>query len=352
MSEITQGNNKNGHTGVMVVAEHFQGIISPGTLQLLGKGRELADQLNAGLSTAVLGDDPARLEDYARILIQHGADEVHIIQHDELKHFRTLPYTKGVTRLIQNVKPEIVLFCATTVGRDLAPRVAARLKTGLTADCTSLFIDDFEDKLNKTVHEKILYQVRPAFGGDVLATIVSPCHFPQMATVRRDVFDLPQCQPQRQGETRTFSVDFDETDLDLVIEEISVKPRKTVDLKKSRLIVSGGRGLSKDPEKGFKLLDELAQALGGNVGASRGAVDRGWIDHAQQVGQTGQTVKPDVYIACGISGAVQHLAGMMDAKTIIAINNDPSASIFKHADYGIVGDVFEIIPKMIAKAKG
>lgn len=344
-------NKKEGYSGVLVVAEHSRGELSQATLQLLGKGRELAEKLGEKLKAVVLGDDESLLDKFTKTLISYGADEVYVIKHEELKNYRTLPYTRAVVEMVGETKPEIVLFSATTTGRDLAPRVASRLHTGLTADCTNLVIDDFEDKLKNCKYEKVLYQIRPAFGGDVIATIVSPEHYPQMATVRRDVFEVPEEDSGRKGVITNRQISFQDSDFALLLEEVVRSSCKTLNLKKAKVIVSGGRGLSKDPEKGFAMLDELATLLGGNLGASRGAVDRGWIDHCHQVGQTGQTVKPDVYVACGISGAIQHLAGMSGAKKIIAINSDPSATIFKHADYGIVGDVFDIVPLIIKKMK-
>lgn len=340
-----------GYSGVLVVAEHSSGEVSPGTLQLTGKGRELADKLKSKLKAVVLGDDEKVLETIASEISAFGADDVYIIKHESLKDYTTLPYTRAVCDLINDIKPEVVLFNATTTGRDLAPRIAARLQTGLTADCTNLLIEDYQDPRTKTIYKDVLYQVRPAFGGDVIATIVSPLHYPQMATVRQDVFEMPCKTNSRDTSIHKVDPQFKDEDFLLILEEKTRFRKKVVNLKESKVIVSGGRGLSKDPDKGFALIKELAEVLGGDVGASRGAVEKEWIEHGHQVGQTGQTVKPDVYIACGISGAVQHLAGMSASKVIIAINKDPNAGIFKYADYGIVGDAFEIIPKMIEKAK-
>jgi electron transfer flavoprotein alpha subunit len=221
----------------------------------------------------------------------------------------------------------------------------------LTADCTNLRIGDFEDKIKGKDHKDILYQIRPAFGGNVIATIVSPGYYPQMATVRRDVFETPTPEPERKGIITNGSVSIEDSDLSIVLEEVVQLSEKTVDLKKAKILISGGRGLAKNPEKGFAMLEELAELLGGTFSGSRGAVDRGWIDQSRQVGQTGQTVKPDVYIACGISGAIQHIAGMAGARTVIAINSDASAPIFQNADFGIVGDIFEVLPKLIERFK-
>lgn len=340
-------NAKGDHSGVLVVAEHAGPEISSASLQLLGKGRELAEKLNEKLMALVLGDDEKTLDEMAKELVAHGADKVYIAVGKELEEYRTLPYVRVIVELIGKAKPEIVLYSATTSGRDMAPRIAARINTGLTADCTNLVIDDYEDPISKKKFEKVLFQIRPAFGGDVMATIVSPENYPQMATVRRNVFEVPERDDGKTGEIEKFTPEIPPEDLDTAIEEIIRETRKTVDLKKARVIVSGGRGLSKDPEKGFALIKELAELLNGEVGASRGAVDSGWIDHGHQVGQTGQTVKPEVYIACGISGAVQHIAGMSNAKLIIAINKDSDASIFRYADYGLAEDIFEVLPRMI-----
>lgn len=351
MSNQNEETTKKEHSGVLVVVERKAGEPVSGSLQLTGKGKELAQQLGAKLIAVILGEDEASLKANAESLIRHSADEVYMIVNPGLADYHTLPYTKAISQFIEAKKPEIVLFNASTTGRDLAPRIAARLETGLTADCTNLLIEDYVDPRTKKEYENVLFQVRPAFGGDVLATIVSPDHFPQMATVRQDVFDTPEANHERTGVIEKFEVSLDDSDFLLVTEEKIEYKKKTVDLKGAKVIVSGGRGLGKDPEKGFELLHQLAEALGGTVGASRGAADKEWIDRGHQVGQTGQTVKPEVYIAFGISGAIQHLAGMQGSRTIIAINKDPNAPIFKYADYGIVGDAFDVLPKMIEMAK-
>ena len=344
-------NAKGENSGVLVITEHIGPEVSSASLQLVGKARELADKLDEKVWSLVLGDNEEDLNNIAKELILHGADIVFTALNKELKEFRTLPYVKVISKLIEEKKPEIVLFSASTSGRDMAPRVAGRIHTGLTADCTNLVIDDFEDPISKRKYEKVLFQIRPAFGGDVMATIVSPEHYPQMATVRKNVFEVPEADENREGEIIKIEADIQEKDIHTIIEEVIRETKHSVDLKKAKIIVSGGRGLYKDPEKGFALIEELAQLLGGEVGASRGAVDSGWIDHGHQVGQTGQTVKPEIYIACGISGAVQHIAGMSNAKMIIAINKDSDASIFRYADYGLTEDVFEVLPKMIEYLK-
>lgn len=332
------------HKGVWVFVEQNEKEISRVSLELLGKGRELADKLETKLSGVILGND---IKELTQEVIAYGADQVYVAEHKELEHYRTLPYARVVSELIEKEKPEIVIYGATTTGRDLAPRVAARIETGLTADCTGLEIDDYEDsKGNK--YEKTLLQKRPAFGGNIFATIVSPEHKPHMATVRHGVMDMLPKDTERKGEVITIEPDIVEGDLVTIIQEIT-RQKKSVNLADAKIIVSGGRGVG-GPE-GFKIIREFAEYLGGEVGASRATVDSGWIDYSHQVGQTGQTVKPELYIACGISGAIQHMAGMKSSKKIIAINKDKEAPIFKIADYGLVGDLFQIIPKLIEGLK-
>ena len=327
------------HKGVWVFIEQNKGEISRVSLELLGGGKSLADKLGTNLSGIILGN---KIKDLADEVIAYGADQVYLVEDKELENYRTLPYARVISELIEEEKPKIVLYGATTTGRDLAPRIAARIETGLTADCTELEIADYEDpKGNK--YENTLFQIRPAFGGDIIATIVSPEHEPHMATVRPGVMDMLPKNTKRSGKVIPIKPDIPKNDLFMVIEDMA-RQKKTVSLADAKIIVSGGRGV-KGPD-GFGLIHQLADCLGGEVGASRATVDAGWIDYSHQVGQTGQTVKPDVYIACGISGAIQHLVGMNESKTIIAINKDPEASIFKIADYGIVGDLFEVIPKL------
>ncbi|MDP2907630.1 MAG: electron transfer flavoprotein subunit alpha/FixB family protein [Nanoarchaeota archaeon] len=329
-----------GHKGVWVFIEQNDKEISRVSLELLGKGKELAEKLETKLSGILLGNE---VKELTKEVIAYGADKVYLAEHKELEHYRTLPYARILSELIKKEKPEIVIYGATTTGRDLAPRVAARIETGLTADCTELEIEDYEDsKGNK--YEKTLLQKRPAFGGNIFATIVSPEHKPHMATVRPGVMDMLSKDLNRTGEVITVEPNIIEGDLATIIQEIT-RQKKSVNLADAKIIVSGGRGVG--GSDGFKIIKELADYLGGEVGASRATVDAGWIDYTHQVGQTGQTVKPDLYIACGISGAIQHAAGMKSSKKIIAINKDPEAPIFKIADYGIVGDLFQIIPKII-----
>jgi len=326
------------YRGVWVIAEHLHCQFRRGTLELLGEGRRLADRLGVQLSAVLLG---AGIEAMARDLFAYGADKVYLAQDPVLAHYRTGPYTDVLAGLINRHKPEIVLISATPQGRDLAPRVAARLAAGLTADCTGLDIDE---------SERLLVQTRPAFGGNLMATIVSRHARPQMATVRPGVMKALEPDPSRAGEIVNVPVHLDERSmLTKIIEIVQLDTDGRVNLQDAEIIVSGGRGLGK-PEN-FALIRELAKALGGAVGASRAAVDAGWIPAYHQVGQTGRTVQPKLYIACGISGAVQHLAGMSSADCIIAINKDPAAPIFNIATYSIVGDLFEIVPALTRKLR-
>jgi electron transfer flavoprotein alpha subunit len=326
------------YRGVWVIAEHLHGQFRRGTFELLGEGRRLADKLGVELAAVLLGH---RIEGMAGDLIAHGADRVYLAQDPVLGHYRTGPYADVLSGLINRHKPEIVLISATPQGRDLAPRVAARLSAGLTADCTGLDIAE---------SERLLVQTRPAFGGNLMATIVSRYARPQMATVRPGVMKALEPDASRTGEVVTVPVHLDERGMmTRVIEIVQQEADGQVNLQDAEIIVSGGRGLGK-PEN-FALIRELAAALGGAVGASRAAVDAGWIPAYHQVGQTGRTVQPKLYVACGISGAVQHLAGMSSADCIIAINKDPAAPIFNVATYSIVGDLFEIVPALTKKLR-
>jgi electron transfer flavoprotein alpha subunit len=336
---------KSEYRGVWVYASRRDKKIAKSTLELLAKGRQLADKIHVDLSAVLLG---YHIEPLAHELISYGADKVYLAEHEKLEAYSTLPYARVVSELIRREKPEIVLFAADTNGRDLAPRIAAKLETGLTADCTDLDIGDYEDKTSGKKYERVLYQIRPAFGGDIMATIVNPERRPQMATVRQGIFEPLERDTERKGQIIHCEVELEESDPVVEVLETVRKERET-NLENAKIIVSGGRGVG-GPE-GFKLIKELAAVLGAEVGASRAAVDAGWISYNHQVGLTGQTVKPDVYIACGISGAIQHLVGMKNSKRIIAINKDPKAPIFEVADYGIVGDLFEVIPKLIEKLK-
>ena len=325
----------NQYKNVWVYAEQRQGVITPVVKELLGEGRKLADEIGTQLCAILLGKDIAGL---ANELIRYGADKVYVADHPLLENFTTDVHTKVITDAIEEYKPEIVLYGATHIGRDLAPRVAARVNTGLTADCTKLEIDP-EDK-------KIL-QTRPAFGGNLMATIVCPSHRPQMSTVRPGVMQKSEPDDTRTGEVISVNVKLEASDVRTRVLEIVKSMKEVVSLTDAEVIVAGGRGLGS--AEGFAVIKKLADAMGGVVGASRAAVDAGWIDHSHQVGQTGTTVKPKIYVACGISGAIQHLAGMQSSDTIIAINKNPRAPIFEVADYGLTGDLFEIVP-MITEA--
>jgi len=321
------------YRNVWVFAEQRDSALVSVSHQLMGKARELADTLGAKAEAVLLGHN---LEPLAQELIADGADVVYLAEDPLLEHYRTDAYTTVLSGLIQSKKPEIVLFGATTVGRDLAPRISQRIHTGLTADCTGLDIDE---------SERLLLQTRPAFGGNIMATIACVRHRPQMSTVRPGVMRVPQPDKTREGVVERVPVELGEEDLNVKILRVVKEARRRVNLEEAKIIVSGGRGLA-GPE-GFKTIEQLAEALGGEVGASRAAVDSDWIDHDHQVGQTGKTVHPDLYVACGISGAIQHQAGMKESKFIVAINKDPSAPIFQIADVGIVGDLYQVIPEII-----
>ena len=331
--------------GVFVFAEQDGGQIADVSLELLSKGRELADALGQHLAAVLCGH---RLVKQPHQLIAHGADVVYVADDEELAVYRTLPYTRVVCEVVEGAEPEIVLFGASPTGRDLAPRVASQLSTGLTADCTHLRIGDHTDPVSKTEYKDLLYQIRPAFGGNIIATIVTPNHKPQMATVREGVMRLPEPDPTRTGDIVPLRVELDdEAEAVRILER--VKAERAVNLKGAKVIVSGGAGVGS--AEGFELIRDLAHVLGGEVGASRAAVDAGHIGRDHQVGQTGTTVRPKLYIAAGISGSVQHRAGMVESAKILAINTDPDAPIFAFAHYGIVGDLFEVIPMMIEAYK-
>jgi electron transfer flavoprotein alpha subunit len=332
------------HGEVWVFVEVDDGQVASVSLELLSKGRELAGILDVRLGAIVLGSKTGPLAD---MLFAHGADVVYACEDERLAQYTTLPFARIVTDTIRAHKPEIVLYGATPTGRDLAPRVASCLKTGLTADCTDLQIGSYES--SGRVYQKKLMQIRPAWGGNIIATIVSPDVLPEMATVREGVMHVPDPVEGRRGELVEVPVALDgECDPVRIIER-HVQPRR-VDLRAANIIVSGGYGMgSKD---NFLLVQELANVLGGAVGGSRAAVDAGFVHHDHQVGQTGTTVRPKLYIACGISGAVQHRAGMEESAKILAINSDPSAPIFGIAHYGIVGDVREVLPRIIKAFKG
>ncbi|MFA5224524.1 MAG: electron transfer flavoprotein subunit alpha [Candidatus Omnitrophota bacterium] len=320
------------YQGIWVFIEQKNGRVQSVSYELLGKAQELAKKLNCQVSGVLIGN---KLEDQLDELVFCGADNIYLVEAPELANFQDEPYTNIIVELIKKYKPEIFLCGATNIGRSLISRVAINIKAGLTADCTGLDIEP--DK-------KILLQTRPAFGGNIMATIISPNYRPQMATVRHKVFAPMAADKKRKGKIIRESFDsslyVSRTKLLDIIDEIE----STVNLSEADIIVSGGRGMG-GPEN-FKLLEELAHVLGAAVGSSRAAVDSGWIPYSHQVGQTGRTVAPKIYIACGISGQIQHLVGMQSSKIIIAVNKDPEAPIFKIATYGIVGDLFQVVPAL------
>jgi electron transfer flavoprotein alpha subunit len=325
------------YRGVWVVAEQRNGELNDVSFELLGKGRELADELGTELSAVLLGSGVAGM---AQELVHRGADRVRVVDDPALENFLDEPYANVVAELIERHRPEIVLTGATTLGRSLIPRVAVQVRTGLTADCTGLAIAD---------EGRGLLQTRPAFGGNIMATITCPNSRPQMATVRHKVMSSLDPDVSRTGEIVSEAVDARLLSSNVEYVEFVKDLSQTINIADADVIVSGGRGLG--GQQNFHLIEELATAVGGAVGASRAAVDAGWIQYSHQVGQTGKTVQPKLYIACGISGAVQHLAGMQSAKVIVAINKDPDAPIFKVATYGIVGDLFEVLPALTRALK-
>ena len=313
------------------------------SLELLTKGRSLANTLGCRLEAVVLGSGIDGIENE---LFPYGADVVHVADDPELEHYRTMPYTSVIAGLFRQEQPQIALMGATTAGRDLGPRVSSALHSGLTADCTSLEIGDHYVKKTDTTYKNLLYQIRPAFGGNIIATIINPDHRPQMATVREGVMKKEIVNRNYRGELKRINISEFIRPEDLVVEIIErhMEARR-VDIKSAQIIVAGGYGMGS--KENFDLLYELADVLGGEVAASRAAVDAGFAGHERQVGQTGVTVRPKLYIACGISGQIQHTAGMNQSGKIIAINNDSMAPINSIADYVINGDVSEVVPRLI-----
>ncbi|MBK1810508.1 electron transfer flavoprotein subunit alpha/FixB family protein [Clostridium sp. YIM B02505] len=321
--------------GVWVFAEQRNGELQKVSLELLGEGRTIADKLGVKLTALLIGNNVKGL---AEKLGAHGADEVLVVENELLENYTTDGYTKVICDLATERKPEILFIGATFIGRDLGPRVAARLTTGLTADCTSLDID---------AEGKFLLATRPAFGGNLMATIACTDHRPQMATVRPGVFS--KIDTENKAVVEEVKISLTDADVRTKVVKVVKEAKDIVDISEANIIVSGGRGVGN--KENFALLKELADALGGTVAGSRAATEAGWLEAAYQVGQTGKTVKPTIYIACGISGAIQHTAGMQDSDMIIAINKDATAPIMKMADYAIVGDLNKVIPELIAKAK-
>ena len=323
---------------VYVFCEQREGVIQSVALELLGKARELADTLKENVVAILLGKN---ITNKAQDLIAAGADKVLVVDNDLLKDYLTEPYTQAITQIINEQKPSILMIGATTIGRDLGPRLSARVSTGLTADCTKLEIGE----------ERELLMTRPAFGGNLMATIVCKNHRPQMSTVRPGVMKKMTPDAARKGEVVDYQIAFNQEKIGRVRLLNTVKEDKgMVDISEAKILVSGGRGVGS--AEGFKKLEDLAAVLNAQVSSSRACVDAGIIDHSRQVGQTGKTVRPDLYIACGISGAIQHLAGMEESEFIVAINKDKFAPIFNVADVGIVGDVNKILPLLTERLKG
>jgi len=328
---------------LFVYCEIEDGIIADVSLELLTKGRSLANQLKCQLEAVVAG---YKLDDIEKQAIPYGVDKLHVFDAEGLYPYTSLPHTSILVNLFKEEKPQICLMGATVIGRDLGPRVSSALTSGLTADCTALEIGDHEEKKEGKVYKDLLYQIRPAFGGNIVATIVNPEHRPQMATVREGVMKKQILSSDYKGKVIRHEVGKYVADTDYVVKVIErhIEKSKT-NIKGAPIVVAGGYGVgSKD---NFKLLFDLAKVLNGEVGASRAAVDAGFADHDRQIGQTGVTVRPKLYIACGISGQIQHIAGMQESSMIISINNDPNAPINTIADYVINGTVEEVVPKMI-----
>lgn len=328
--------NINDYKGVLVYIEQRYNEIQNVSLELLGKGRKIADELGVSLTAALPGKG---VEKHSQLLIEFGADKVILMDDPALELFTTEPYTQALVKAISDEKPEIVLFGATSIGRDLAPRVSARLQTGLTADCTSLEVSE----------DRLLLMTRPAFGGNIMATIVSPDHRPQMSTVRPGVMTKMEREVGRKGEVVTADLTLEKNNQYVEVVSFEKEEGAKMDIQEATVLVSGGRGIGS--AEGFAVLEDLAAELKGMVSASRAAVDSGWMPHDRQVGQTGKTVRPDLYIACGISGAIQHVAGMEEAELIIAINKDKGAAINEIADLGVVGEVSKVLPLVVEEIK-
>ncbi|MDR1055750.1 MAG: electron transfer flavoprotein subunit alpha/FixB family protein [Prevotellaceae bacterium] len=328
--------DKSQYKNIYVFVEQREGVIQNVALELLNKACELADKLNEEVYAVLLGYN---IKDKAPLLIAHGAGTVLCVDSSELEQYNTEPYTQAITQILNDRKPSVVLIGATTIGRDLGPRLSARMRTGLTADCTGLDIS----------RESALLMTRPAFGGNLMATIICKEHRPQISTVRPGVMLKGKEDPSRKGAVENVTINFDKSKFKVRILKTVKEEKNLIDITKARILVSGGRGVGSS--EGFKMLDKFAKTIGAEVSSSRAMVDAGVITYDRQVGQTGKTVRPDVYFALGISGAIQHLAGMEESDYIIAINKDKYAPIFQVADLGIVGNVNQIIPLLIEKLK-
>jgi len=331
-AKVNQNKDLSDYKGVCVIAQQHNGKIAPVSIELIGEGKKLSTKTDSPLYVVVLGDE---IDEAAEELSHYGADKVYYYQNELLSNYSTDAYTKVISHYILENKPEIVIYGATSIGRDFAPRVAARIGTGLTADCTALDIDDSDGKL---------LQTRPAFGGNLMATIICPDNRPQMATVRPGVMEK-QKKVEESSEVEKIKADLAKEDIITKTLDVVMCKTKKVSLTEAEVIVAGGRGVGS--EEGFGIIQKLADALNATVGASRAAVDNGWIPKDHQVGQTGKTVRPKLYIACGISGAIQHMAGMEESEYIISINKDPKAPIMESSHLAIEGDLFKVIPELI-----
>lgn len=328
--------DKEQYKGIQVFAEQREGVVQNVAFELIGKARELADSIGEKVTAVLLGQNVANL---SQELIAAGADRVLLVEHDLLKDYVTEQYAQAITHILNTYKPEIFLLGATTIGRDLGPRLSARMHTGLTADCTSLEINE----------DRNLLMTRPAFGGNLMATIICKEHRPQMSTVRPGVMRRKESDPSRKGEVEKVVVSFDESKCRVRLVRKEREEKNLIDITEAHVLVSGGRGVGTND--GFEKLNALATTLGAEVSSSRAMVDAGIMPHDRQVGQTGKTVRPDLYLALGISGAIQHLAGMEESEYIIAINKDKFAPIFQVADLGLVGDLHKIVPILNEKLK-
>ena len=334
------------YKGVYVFAQQVDGEVSGIAYELLGKAKDLAKDLNAEVTAVLLGYGVKGLADS---LAEYGADKVIVVDDKELEVYRTEPYAHALASVINEYKPEIMLVGATAIGRDLGPRVSARVATGLTADCTGLEIGDFTDNMTKETIPNQLLMTRPAFGGNTIATIACPYNRPQMATVRAGVMQKIDPIKGAKAEVIEYNPGFTPDNKYVEILDVVKSVADTVDIADAKILVSGGRGVGS--EENFKLLQDLADVLGGTVSCSRAVVENGWLPVERQVGQTGKTVRPNVYFAIGISGAIQHVAGMEESDIIVAINKDETAPIFDVADYGLVGDLNKIVPQLTEMLK-
>lgn len=348
--QVPEVDLRDGARGIATWAQTKGEELHPAALEILGEATRIRKKIDEGLITAIVVGKSA--EKHAETLIHHGADRVYVVSDDRLLNYSTLPYTRAIVDAVREIRPEIMIFSASNIGRDLAPRCASRMEVGLSADCTELDVGRYVSRKKNQRFEQAFLMMRPSFGESKLATIIGPWNYPQCATVRPGVFTSIEPDTNRTGEIVNFTPNFEESDWD--VETLSIDyGGDRLEIEKADIIVSGGKDLGKD---GFAMLQELVDAINQNgqyaeLGASRAAVNAGLTDHKRQIGQTGKTVRPEIYIAVGISGAVQHIMGMKDSKKVIAINNDPEARIFEQADMGIVDDFKNVIPEMIKQVK-